>query len=104
MLAEALDELFLIDNDDQPVARCSDDLFAQQRTAEPLDKIEAAELDLIRAVYRQVPALILGERANRNPEPTRLVSCPLGGRDTHDPQPCRHALSEPFHDEGGGRP
>jgi hypothetical protein len=29
MPAESLDELFLIDDDDQPAARCGDDLLAQ---------------------------------------------------------------------------
>jgi len=29
MLAEPLDQLFLIDDDDQPAARCGDDLLAQ---------------------------------------------------------------------------
>src|SRR5439155_23199604 len=42
VFAEALDQLLLIDHYDQPVARCGDDLFAQQRATQALDQIERA--------------------------------------------------------------
>src|SRR6516162_5798232 len=39
VLTELLDEFFLIDDDDQPVAGCGDNLFVQQRAAQTFDQV-----------------------------------------------------------------
>ena len=51
---EAIYELGLVDHDNQLPAGPGDDLFPQQSSASPLQKVEAADLDLIRPVDRDV--------------------------------------------------
>src|ERR1051325_9521166 len=99
MVAELIDQLFLIDDDDQPVAGRSDDLLAQQRAAEALDQVQRATLDLVGAVDRQIDARVLGEGGERDVESTRLRGGPLGGRDADDLQPLRHPGAQTLDDK-----
>ena len=104
VLAEPLDQLFLVDDDDEAPARRGDDLFAQQGTAQALDQVQRAELDLVGAVDRQVDLLVFGKGRDRNAEPARLRRGALGGRDADDLEPLLDARRQPLDDKGGGRP
>ena len=104
MLPEPLDELFLIHHDDQPAARCGNDLFAQQGASETLDQIEGAELDLVRAVDSQIETLIFSKGCDRNAESPGLDCRALGGRNAHHPEPCGNTPRQPFDHKGSRRP
>src|SRR5207237_2373445 len=86
VIAEPLNELFLIDDDDQAVAGRGDDLFAQQGATQPLDQIERAALDLVGAVDRQIDALVFGKAGERDAEPARQYRGPFGCGDPNDLQ------------------
>ena len=64
---EPIDQLDAVDNDGQAMARRCHDLLAQQRTAQSLNQIERAALDLVGAVDREIDLSMLGERCDRNP-------------------------------------
>src|SRR5204863_10019114 len=86
MAAEPIDQLLLVDNDDEPVARGRDDLFAQQGAAEAFDQVEAAAHHFIGAVDRQIDALMLCKSGERNAEASRLRGGALGSWDADDLQ------------------
>ena len=64
--AKPLNQLPAIGDDDQPIARRRDDLFAQQGAAETLDQVERADLDLVGAVDRDVDPPVFGEAGERD--------------------------------------
>ena len=57
--AETVDELRLVDDDYQLLTGAGDHLFAQQRTAATFQKIERADLDLVRSVDSDVDMSML---------------------------------------------
>src|SRR5689334_16449017 len=58
-LAEAMNELFVIDHDNEPAARRGNDLLAQQGAAMPLYQVERAAFDLVGAVDREIDSAML---------------------------------------------
>jgi len=94
MGAKTPDQLGAVDDDHQSTARRGHDLLAQQGAAQPLDQVERALLDLVRAVDREVDHAMLCEGRQRNARRLRLGRRPLRRRDADKTQALAMASSK----------
>ena len=74
--AETLDDLLGADDDDQPLRRGGNDLFAHERAAEALDEVET-RIDLICAIDREIEFAGFGEQGEgKDPASPRVDGSP----------------------------